>query len=105
MEIQANIASRLMSDGVDNKQRTSAAKTQAGNADNDGDGAAEGARVALSDKARSLMALKSEVNAAPDVRQALVADISERISAGTYDIKGQVVAQAMVRQAAFEAIA
>ncbi len=102
MEIQANIASRLMSDGVDSK-RAGAANAQAGNTDNAG--TAPGARVALSDKARSLMALKSEVNAAPDVRQSLVDDISERISAGTYDIKGQVVAQAMVRQAAFEAIA
>ena len=104
MEIQANMAARLMSENVDGK-RSGTAKASAGNADSAGTGAAGGARVALSDKARSLVALKHEVDGAPDVRQALVDDISQRIAAGTYDVKGQVVAHAMVRHAAFEAVA
>ncbi len=106
MEIQGNIAARLTSDGVDGR-RLGAARANVGNADGAGVGskAAEGARVELSEKARSMMALRSEVNNSPDVRETRVADISGRIAAGTYTVKGQVVATAMVRQAAFEAVA
>jgi anti-sigma28 factor (negative regulator of flagellin synthesis) len=52
-----------------------------------------------------MMALRSEVDAAPDVRQGLVEDISQRIASGTYNIQGQLVAEAMVNHAAFEAVA
>jgi len=105
MEIQSNlVGSRMINEGRDAAQ-AGAPKAGADKADLASGGAKEGARVVLSDKARSMMALRSEVDSAADVRTGLVAELSQRISAGTYDVRGQMVAEAMVRHAAFEAIA
>jgi len=105
MEIQSNlIGSRMINEGRYAAQ-AGAPKADAGKADLASGGAKGEARVVLSDKARSMMALRSEVDASADVRTGLVAELSQRIGSGTYNVRGQMVAEAMVRQAAFEAIA
>lgn len=64
-----------------------------------------GARVALSERAREMLAIKQAVDEAPDVRAAHVDHIRERIGAGTYDVKGKLVAEALARNALVEAVA
>ncbi len=62
-------------------------------------------RVEVSDKARQMAQVRKAVDDAPDVRDDKVKELAEQISAGTYNVDGRVVAQAVVRQAAFEAVA
>jgi flagellar biosynthesis anti-sigma factor FlgM len=66
---------------------------------------ADGARVALSDRAREMLAIKEAVDDAPEVREAQVDDLRAAIGAGTYDVKGQLVAEALARHALVEAVA
>ena len=104
MEIQGNpIGPRVTQDSGVTPAATN--RGDAGKADSAGTNASGGSRVALSEQARSMMALRSEVDSAPDVRQGLVDEISQRIASGTYNVRGQLVAEAMVNHAAFEAVA
>lgn len=75
---------------------------QATGAHADGSG---GPRVALSDRARGMLAIKRAVDASPEVRTDRVDTLRGRVTAGTYDVRGRVVAQAMVRQTLLEAVA
>lgn len=69
------------------------------------DGGSGGPRVAVSDRARGMLAIKRAVDTAPEVRPERVAGLRDRVSAGTYSVRGRVVALAMVRQALLEAAA
>jgi flagellar biosynthesis anti-sigma factor FlgM len=75
---------------------------QAAGANGDGSG---GSRVALSDRARGMLAIKRAVDAAPEVRVDRVDTLKDRVSAGTYDVRARVVAEAMVRETLLEAVA
>jgi negative regulator of flagellin synthesis FlgM len=49
--------------------------------------------VSLSDNARSLATARSAVQQAPDVRDAKVADIKQRVEDGTYNVPAHVLAR------------
>jgi|GEM_PF-6121978 len=66
---------------------------------------AGGARVNLSGRARGALAAKQAVDAVPDVREGRVTDLKSRMDAGTYDVHGRLVAEALVRQTLLEAVA
>jgi len=104
MEIQGNggIPASLIKEGQD-LQRAGVGGAGAGQVA-EGDREGSGSRVAVSGQARQLLALRKAVDDAPDVRADRVAALSDRISAGTYNVNGRLVAEAMVRQAAFEAV-
>jgi len=69
-----------------------------------GDGAS-GGRVALSGEARGMLAIKQAVDEVPDVREGRVADLKTQVASGTYDVRGQLVAQALARETLVEAVA
>lgn len=103
MEIQgSSIGPRLI---TENRDTAPGAPRQADTGKAETERGTGGGRVVLSDKARQMAAMRAEVDKAPEVRTGLVADLSQRIAAGTYDVRGRLVAEAMVRQAAFEAVA
>jgi negative regulator of flagellin synthesis FlgM len=52
--------------------------------------------VTLSDSARSLAAARDAVKSAPDVRDAKVADIKQRVDTGTYEVSSRVLAKKIV---------
>lgn len=57
----------------------------------------EGDQVRLSQRSRLIAKTSEAVAAAPDVRAERVADIKARISAGTYSVKGELVAEAILK--------
>jgi negative regulator of flagellin synthesis FlgM len=67
--------------------------------------ASGGSRVAVSDRARGMLAIRRAVDEAPDVRVDKVDDLKAEVSAGTYDVRGRLVAEAMVHEALVEAVA
>ena len=54
--------------------------------------------VELSDEARLAARVGAAVRAAPDTRDALVADLRQRIQAGTYQVDDQAVAERLVAE-------
>jgi negative regulator of flagellin synthesis FlgM len=60
--------------------------------------------VQLSDRARLALAARATelAQAAPEVRQDKVDDLKARLSAGTYNVSGQVVAEAILRKSITE---
>ena len=58
-----------------------------------------GDELALSDEARSLVAARQEVTGSPDVREAKVAAIRQRIQDGTYVVSSELLARGMLRYA------
>lgn len=109
MEIQGNSATSSM---VATQPEAPAVETGAGDANGaKAGGAAErGAgkppetRVALSEKARSMLAIKQAADGAPDVRESRVAELKARVDAGTYNVEGRMVARAVAREALIEAV-
>ncbi len=53
-------------------------------------------RLELSVTGKELQYLSQKVSEAPEVRSERVAEIKSRIDAGTYDIKAQEIAEAMI---------
>jgi flagellar biosynthesis anti-sigma factor FlgM len=112
MEIQGNSATPTM---VVNHPQTPAADVgapagqsgrtgQTGQTPERGAGGARETRVALSEKARSMLAIKQAADGAPDVRESRVAELKERVDAGTYNVEGRLVARAVAREALIEAV-
>ena len=58
--------------------------------------------VQLSERARLAARATELAQAAPEVRQDKVDDLKARISAGTYNVSGQVVAEALLRKSVTE---
>ena len=88
---------------VQNAQTAELGRTAAGGAANPGRAEHAAARrasrpdsVTLSANARSLVAAREAVNAAPDVREDKVAAIKQRISDGTYSVPAHVLARKML---------
>jgi flagellar biosynthesis anti-sigma factor FlgM len=52
--------------------------------------------VSLSDNARSLATARAAVQQAPDVRQAKVAEIKQRVDDGTYEVPSRVLARHII---------
>ena len=52
--------------------------------------------VSLSDNARSLATARAAVQQAPDMRDAKVADIKQRVDDGTYSVSARVLASKMM---------
>jgi len=109
MEIQGNSATPSM---VATHPETPAAETGAagahgaktGEAAERGTGRPRETRVALSEKARSMLAIKQAADGAPDVRESRVAELKARVDAGTYNVEGKMVARAVAREALFESV-
>ncbi len=58
--------------------------------------------VRLSDRSRLIAKATELAAAAPDIRADKVDDLKARISAGTYNVSGQVVADSMLRKSITE---
>jgi negative regulator of flagellin synthesis FlgM len=58
--------------------------------------------VQLSDRARLAARATELAQAAPEIRQDKVDSIKARLSAGTYNVSGQVVAEALIRKSLTE---
>jgi len=108
MEIQGNSATPSM---VATHPETPAVETAAGahgaktgEAAERGTGRPRETRVALSEKARSMLAIKQAADGAPDVRETRVAELKARVDAGTYNVEGKMVARAVAREALFESV-
>jgi negative regulator of flagellin synthesis FlgM len=65
-------------------------------------GDSKGDKVELSDQAKQIQAATRLINAMPDVREDLVAQIREKISSGTYRIDPGKIAAAMLKEALFD---
>jgi flagellar biosynthesis anti-sigma factor FlgM len=106
MEIQGNSATPTMvathqdMPAADVDTRTKQSDEAAGR----GPGGARETRVALSEKARSMLAIKQAADGTPDVRETRVAELKARVDAGTYNIEGRMVARAVAREALIEAV-
>lgn len=77
-------------------QNAKADKAKNGQDSNSANSVSEGDSVVLSGKAQQISNLTSAVKSSPDVRQELVADIKEKINAGTYNVSGKQVAEKIV---------
>jgi len=58
--------------------------------------------VKLSERARLAARATELAQGAPEVRQEKVAELRDRLSAGTYNISAQVVAEALIRKSITE---
>lgn len=58
--------------------------------------------VRLSDRSRLIARAQELAASAPEVRQEKIDDLKARISAGTYDVSGQTVAEAILRKSITE---
>jgi negative regulator of flagellin synthesis FlgM len=58
--------------------------------------------VQLSERARLAARATELAQSAPEVRQEKVADLKARLSAGTYNVSGQVVAEAVINKSITE---
>ena len=62
----------------------------------------EGARrtdkVEVSERARDLQQAKKALDETPDVREAKVADLRQRIADGRYNVRGEQIADGLLRQ-------
>lgn len=111
MEIQGNSATPSM---VATHPETPAAEIgsgadgartgSSGHAAERGPGQARETRVALSEKARSMLAIKQTADGSPDVRESRVAELKARVDAGTYNVEGRLIARAVAREALIEAV-
>src|SRR5262245_41449139 len=61
-------------------------------------GASPGDGVELSDQARLAARASAAVNAAPDVREALVAELRQRVQDGTYRVDDDALARALLAE-------
>jgi len=105
MEIPGNSATASMVAGHQELPATDGAGARTGQTADRGAGQAREARVALSERARSMLAIKQAADQAPDVREGRVAELKARVDAGTYNIEGKLVARAVAREALMEAVA
>ena len=55
-------------------------------------------RVALSDQARTVHEIRQAVDKAPEVRQERVEEVKAALQQGTYNVRGEAVADRMLRQ-------
>jgi flagellar biosynthesis anti-sigma factor FlgM len=108
MEIQGNGATPSM---VVGHQETPAAEigtgtggARTGHAAERGAGGTRETRVALSEKARSMLAIKQAAEGAPDVRESRVAELKAKVDAGTYNVEGKLIARAVARETLIEAV-
>ncbi|MEW5722979.1 MAG: flagellar biosynthesis anti-sigma factor FlgM [Thermodesulfobacteriota bacterium] len=63
-----------------------------------------GDRVQLSERSREIARVRELVNAAPEVRTDKVAEIKARLKAGTYDVKAEKVADALIKHTLDETV-
>ena len=59
----------------------------------------EGDNITLSDKAKDISRLTSQLKSAPDVRQERVNELKQQISDGTYNVSGKKVAEKIINLA------
>ncbi len=64
-----------------------------------GKGATPAAQVEFSDKAQAIAVAAVAVDAAPDVREGLVARLKSQVDAGTYHVSSKDIAEQIVRRA------
>lgn len=62
------------------------------------------AQVELSAQAQTIASAKAAVDAAPDVREDLVARLKAQIDGGTYSVSGADIADAMLRRSKADSI-
>lgn len=105
MEIQGNSATPTAAAGHGETPAAEAGGARTGQAADHGAGHAGETRVALSERARGMLAIRRAVDGAPQVRDDRVAQCKARVDAGTYNIEGRLVARAVVREAMLEAVA
>ena len=60
-------------------------------------------RVKLSPKARDLQKIREVMEATPEIREEKVGQFKREIEAGTYSVKGDKVAERMVRESLIDA--
>jgi negative regulator of flagellin synthesis FlgM len=58
--------------------------------------------VQLSDRSRLIARAQELAGSAPEVREAKINDLRDRIQAGTYNVNGQTVAESMLRKSITE---
>ncbi|MDL2226259.1 flagellar biosynthesis anti-sigma factor FlgM [Deltaproteobacteria bacterium OttesenSCG-928-M10] len=80
-----------------NKEKPSAASLDAARTEEN-----KGDVVQLSDRSRLIARSQELAAGAPDVREDRVSDIKARLAAGTYNVSGQTVAEAMIRKSITE---
>ena len=81
-----------------NKEKVSAQNLEAAKAEEK----AHGDVVKLSDRSRMIAKAQELAGQAPEVREAKIEDLRARINAGTYNVSGQSVAEAMIRKSITE---
>jgi len=81
-----------------NKEKSGAVRPEAAPAEE----TAKGDTVQLSDRSRLIARAQELAAGAPEVREARVNDLRDRINAGTYNVSGQTVAEAMLRKSITE---
>lgn len=94
-KIDNNLTTRLAQ--AESKRVGSTAGTKAGNSATP---ARSGDQVKLTDVAQRLSVLEAQVNAAPDVREARVAELKQQIEAGEYAIDAARVADRLLESEA-----
>lgn len=105
MEIQGNMATPATVTGRGDTPVAGAESGRTGEATEHGAGRSGDTRVALSQKARGMLAIRQTVDLSQGVRQDRVDELKARVDAGTYNIEGKVVARAVLREAVLEAVA
>ena len=67
-------------------------------------GAPSGEKIDLSEKAKDIRSAKKAMENVPDIRTEKVESLKEAISKGVYNVKGEVIADKMIRQSILDFI-
>ncbi len=67
-------------------------------------GTPAGEKIELSDKARDIQSAKKAMENVPDIRTEKVEKLKEAISKGVYNVKGEVIADKMMKQSILDFI-
>lgn len=62
------------------------------------DGARRTDKVEVSERARGLQQARQALDQTPDVREAKVADLRQRVQEGRYNVRGELIADRLLRQ-------
>lgn len=99
---------KIITDNVDingmNTQKPDKAKgkTSAGKTGDTGEAVSTGDQVTISDAAKKMGNLRAEVMKLPDVRTDQVEKLKSAVNSGTYNVKGEDVADKLLKDTIFE---
>ncbi len=61
-------------------------------------------RVDISSKSREIQKVRAQVETVPDVREVKVKELKESVDSGTYNVKGEAIADGMIKKSLVDVV-